>query len=168
MVNAADTQSPPEGRICREWELRGPEATRSLGRALGALAEPGWVILLQGEMGGGKTVLAAGLARGLGVGEEYNIVSPTFTLLNVYPGRLNFYHADLYRLPGGRAGELELLEEAADGVLAVEWPERAEGAWPGRSIHIELTVVGAETRKVRATGPPAVVDELWGGFAPEP
>lgn len=143
-----------------EFELENPEATISLGKALGRILQPGAVVLLSGGLGAGKTVLASGLARGLGVDPEYCIVSPTFTLLNIYPGRVEFFHADLYRLSGGEAGELELLEEAARGVLVVEWAERAAGSWPGQAVGIELTLAGEQVRKAVVQGPDAILEEL--------
>jgi len=146
-----------------EWELSGPEATRALGRELGRMLGPGDVVLLQGGLGSGKTVLAGGLARGLGVGTAYAIVSPTFTLLNVYPGRVDFFHADLYRLSPGEATELGLLDEAAGGVLAVEWAERAgEGAWPRGCLWLELMVLDEQRRRVRLRGPEDLLSRLRG------
>ena len=143
-------------------------ATLALGRALGAQARPGDIILLMGELGAGKTLLSRGLARGLGVSRDYAITSPTFTLLNIYPGRLDFYHADLYRLDEAGARELDLIEESADGVLAVEWAERAGDFWPPGSISIELSIGGDESRIAVLNGPPdrlallAAQDELTG------
>ena len=143
-----------------ELELACEAATRALGASLGCCLEPGAVVLLIGELGAGKTVLARGLARGLGVGPEYDIVSPTFTLLNVYPGRPDFFHADLYRLSPDQAAELELLEEAAGGVLAVEWADRAPGQWPGSSLRVELIPGPGETRRALISGPRELVDRV--------
>ncbi len=102
----------------------GPAATRRIGARLGRLLRPGDVLLLQGELGSGKTVLAQGIGEGLEVREP--VKSSSFVLLNEYHGRLTLYHADLYRLEDpAQVAELELEEVAAPGVLAVEWPERA-------------------------------------------
>lgn len=125
----------------------------ALGRALGGFLRAGDVVLLQGELGAGKTCLARGLARGLGVDEAYVIQSPTFTLLGVYPGRLDFYHADLYRLDGAQAADLELLEEAAAGVLAVEWPQQAPGLWPAGALLVALEHDGPQRRRALIKGP---------------
>ncbi len=109
------------------WQVRtrDPAETRALGERLGALATQGAVLLLQGELGSGKTVVAQGVGRGLGVPGVVN--SPTFVLVNEHlGGRLPMLHADLYRLDdAGEIAELVLDELAADGVLLVEWPERS-------------------------------------------
>ena len=136
-----------------ELHLANENGTLALGRALGQTARPGEIILLTGELGAGKTLLSRGLARGLGVSRDYAITSPTFTLLNIYPGRLDFFHADLYRLEEADARELDLMEEAADGVLAVEWSERAGDFWPPDCLRVELIINRDESRTAIVTGP---------------
>ena len=152
--------NPAEERAELALSLANEQATLDLGRALGEILKAGDVVLLTGDLGVGKTVLARGLARGLGVAEEYSIASPSFTLLNVYPGRVGFYHADLYRLDQGEALDLELLDEAADGVLAVEWAERLAAAWPVESLLVELALAEGETRRVRLKGPAGLLERL--------
>jgi len=104
------------------------EETLALGMQIGRLIEQPTLILLQGDLGAGKTVLARGIARGLGVPEQTPITSPTFTLMNHYPARLDLYHFDLYRL----SDPDELIELGFDefahgsGVSLVEWPERLD------------------------------------------
>lgn len=112
------------------WSVRsaGEAQTLELGIQLGRLLQQSALILLQGDLGAGKSVLARGIARGLGVDPQVPITSPTFTLMNHYPARLELYHFDLYRL----AGPDELQEIGFDefayghGVSLVEWPERLE------------------------------------------
>lgn len=133
--------------------LAGETATIALGRALGAVLGPGAVLLLVGGLGAGKTVLCRGLARALGVGEEYVIASPTFTLVNQYPAPAPFFHADIYRLSPGEAAELELLDQAADGVLAVEWADRAPDLWPSDAVWVFLEPDGETGRTARLKGP---------------
>jgi tRNA threonylcarbamoyladenosine biosynthesis protein TsaE len=112
--------------------------TLEIGTSLGRLLEQPALILLQGDLGTGKTVLARGIARGLEVAPQVPITSPTFTLMNHYPARLDLYHFDLYRL----ACADELIEIGFDdyaygqGVALVEWPEKLEdselaGLWIG-------------------------------------
>lgn len=143
-----------------ELALADETATRGLGVALGRCLEAGAVVLLVGELGAGKTVLAQGLAQGLGVETAYDIVSPTFTLLNVYPGRLALYHADLYRLDQAQAAELELVEEASAGVLAVEWAERAPALWPATAMLVRLLKTGQEGRRALISGPAEIMEAL--------
>ena len=133
---------------------RSGKQTEEIGRLLGELAEPGDVYLLIGELGAGKTTLARGIARGLGI--EGYLTSPTFTLVNEYRGRLPFYHIDLYRLD--RLSEVMDLgfEEylTSHGVIAIEWPEKAEGLLPEAYLLISLDVLSANRRRIslRAEG----------------
>jgi tRNA threonylcarbamoyladenosine biosynthesis protein TsaE len=108
--------------------LESASATFELGKKLGQSLTPNSVILLEGELGVGKTTLVQGLGKGLGINEP--IVSPTFTLINEYrEGRLPLYHFDLYRLEGK---EIETLypemywegREVEPGITAIEWSQR--------------------------------------------
>jgi tRNA threonylcarbamoyladenosine biosynthesis protein TsaE len=139
-------------------ELRSPNATRALGRRLGALLEPGDFVALTGDLGAGKTLLVRGVAEGAAVPESERTTSPTFALVNLYRGgRVPLQHVDLYRL--GSADELfalgfdDLLAEPA--ATLVEWAERAAGALPADRLEIELQVTGPRSRTaaLRATGP---------------
>lgn len=117
------------------------ETTRRLGFCLGARLRPEDVVLLKGEMGAGKSVLARAAARGMGVSGP--VPSPTFTLLNVHEGReMRLYHFDLYRLEGADALYEMGLEEyipAPDGATLIEWPQRAGEAMPERALVVTLT-----------------------------
>ena len=102
------------------------EETRRLGRRLGTSLKAPRTILLEGDLGAGKTALAKGLAEGLGVDPE-RVHSPTFTIVNEYPGgRSRIFHVDLYRLETRRDQDSAGLEEVLDseGVIIVEWAER--------------------------------------------
>ncbi|MCA1905718.1 MAG: tRNA (adenosine(37)-N6)-threonylcarbamoyltransferase complex ATPase subunit type 1 TsaE [Desulfarculus sp.] len=149
-----------------ELELAEESAALALGRALGRSLEAGAVVLLTGDLGAGKTTLTRGLAAGLGVDPAYVIASPTFTLLNIYPGRLELFHADLYRLSPAEADDLELLDQAAVGVLAVEWPERAGQPWPEQAVRVDLAHQG-QGRRARISGPAAIVSRLAAEMAAE-
>ncbi len=111
-----------------------PSETSALGEEWGREAQRGWVFGLSGGLGAGKTILAAGLARGLGVSAR--VQSPTFALVNEYhDGRLPLFHLDLYRLASRGdiiSAGLELYLTRPSGVTVVEWIERwlEDGAWP--------------------------------------
>ena len=109
-----------------ETTTSGPEETRDLGKCFGELALAGLVVLLNGELGAGKTCFAQGVAMGLGVSPETPVTSPTYTLLNIHLGRLALYHFDLYRL--SQVDDLADLgyDEFAEGegLTLVEWADR--------------------------------------------
>ena len=125
-------------------ELRAATAedTRSIGEAIAPLLSAGDAIALTGELGAGKTTFAQGVARGLDF--PGHVVSPTFTLVREYrSGRLPIVHADVYRLERVQdVLDLELDDEAEDGVLLVEWGDVVEALLPGGHLVIELGVPG--------------------------
>lgn len=122
-----------------------PAETRRLGERLGAQLRAGDVLLLEGDLGVGKTALTQGIGAGLGVRGQIN--SPTFTLLKEYVGRVPLYHFDLYRIES--PDELHGLgfEDyfGGDGVAVVEWADRAEDAplWPDDYLRIDLRAESA-------------------------
>ena len=101
------------------------DQTQAVGEKLGRCITSRMLISLQGDLGAGKTTFVQGLARGLGVPDEYYVTSPTYTIINEYPGRIPLFHMDLYRL--GEVDELEYLGfddiMASPGVIIVEWPD---------------------------------------------
>jgi tRNA threonylcarbamoyladenosine biosynthesis protein TsaE len=109
-------------------ELPDAAATRSLGIRLGQMLPAGTVLLLQGDLGAGKTSLVQGIGAGLGIQES--IDSPTFTLINEYlDGRVPLYHLDLYRLEPAATAALSVASywegvEVEPGIVAIEWAER--------------------------------------------
>jgi len=129
------------------------EESLRLGMELGRSARAGTVFALCGELGSGKTVLARGIARGLGIGDD--ITSPTFTLLEIYEWRPPLYHFDFYRIE--RRAEFDELgfEEywEGDGVSVIEWAERAEGLLPESTIYIYLEYHNEHERKIRVEYP---------------
>lgn len=129
------------------------EDTRAIGAALAPLLQPGDALALTGELGAGKTTLVQGLARGLGFGGA--VVSPTFTLVREYRGRLTVYHVDVYRLDRIQdvmdLGFEEMLD--GDGVLVVEWGDVVEGLLPPEHLLVELTAPGpGELRRLELVG----------------
>ena len=130
--------------------------TERLGERLGRAARPNDVFALSGELGTGKTVLARGVAIGLGI-DESDISSPTFIILREHGGgRLPFFHIDLYRLEGAdlaTTGWEECLE--AGGVTVIEWPDRAGPLLPDDRLEVMLEHIADTKRRivVSATGP---------------
>ncbi len=123
--------------------------TLEFGKKLGRLLKQPTLVLLQGDLGAGKTVFARGIARGLGVDPDIPITSPTFTLMNHYQARLDLYHFDLYRL----SDPDELLELGFDeyafgsGVALIEWPEKLHNSeTPG--LWINLKRIDDERREI--------------------
>jgi tRNA threonylcarbamoyladenosine biosynthesis protein TsaE len=133
-----------------EIQSRSPQETSELGERLGALLQPGDVVLLSGELGAGKTVFVQGIARGLGF--EGRVSSKSFVLLGEYQGRVKLYHADLYRLEEPeQVAELALEEVCADGVLVVEWPERAQATLPRELLTVRFEMTSEYSRLLRFT-----------------
>jgi len=128
-----------------EIKTKSPEETRKLACQLAQRLSPGTVILLFGDLGAGKTTFVQGLAKGLGVPEDYYVSSPTFALINEYPGRLPLYHVDLYRLEPEDVEELGLPELAERGIMVVEWAEKLPFSFP-RVIRVEIEVLSPEER----------------------
>ena len=126
--------------------------TQRTGAALAQLLQPGDVILLEGDLGAGKTTFTKGIATGLDVTGYVN--SPTFTLVNEYQGRYPLYHLDCYRLESGREALDFGLEEYlyGDGVTIIEWPERIQDVLPDEYIRVQLSYVN-ETKRVLRLSP---------------
>ena len=127
--------------------------TAALGRQLAGLARAGDVIALGGPLGVGKTTLVRGFLAGLGHGGE--VPSPSFAIVQPYDALdPPAWHVDLYRLRDpAELAELGL-DEAADGVLLVEWPEHAgPGAWPA-ALQLTLDFAEAGARRLTAQVPP--------------
>ena len=124
------------------------EETQRVARDLATGLKAGAVLLLSGNLGAGKTTFVRGLAEGLGI-DPREISSPTFTIVHEYRGgRLTLYHADLYRLERTATEDIGLEEMgAADGVLAIEWPDRLTHALPGAQV-VDIHLVDDSTRRI--------------------
>ena len=122
-----------------------PPETMALGRRLASMLRAGDVILLAGDLGSGKTAFVSGLAEGLGV--EERVTSPSFVIVKRYDGLLPLVHVDVYRLgSSGEFEDLELIEEAEDGVLAIEWGHAVSSSVPADHLLIEFSVADDECR----------------------
>ena len=129
------------------------DATAAIGASLGRSLRAGAVVLLEGELGAGKTAFVRGLAAGLGV-EDDQVSSPTFTLVQEYRGRLLLLHADLYRISAAESDELGLDELGAQGVLAIEWAEKLTRRPPG-AIEVAIEDLGDDQRQITIASPDA-------------
>ncbi|GAX03170.1 tRNA threonylcarbamoyladenosine biosynthesis protein TsaE [Secundilactobacillus pentosiphilus] len=113
-----------------------PEETMAIGQKMAPLLEPKDIILLDGDLGAGKTTFTKGLAAGLGI--KRNVKSPTFTIIREYQdGRIPLYHMDVYRLEDGSGDELGLEEYFnGDGVSVVEWSKFVADELPADYLRI--------------------------------
>ena len=130
---------------------RTADETQKLGQTIGKWIERPLVIGLTGDLGSGKTAFVQGLAEGLEVPGQYYITSPTFTLINEYPGRLPLFHIDLYRLDDNSdlqdIGLDELLYDQA--VFAIEWAEKMSDNLPARHLAMRFEITDDDYRKIR-------------------
>ena len=130
------------------YTTQSEDETAAVGRQLAATLAAGDVVLLSGDLGAGKTAFVRGLASGLGI-DPTEVSSPTFTIVHEYRGgRLTLYHADLYRLERTATEDIGLEEMGvADGVLAIEWPDRLTHALP-RATAVDIEIVDETTRRI--------------------
>ena len=150
---------------CMEIVTRSPAETVAVGQALADWLRDGDVVLLHGDLGAGKTTLAKGIAAGFRI--DGVVTSPSFSLVNEYDAGLaapvtRLYHLDLYRL----GGEEDLASigfhdfvSPTDGVILVEWPERAMAALPESYLLIEIESVETDSRRFHFV--PVPNDETW-------
>ncbi|HSH24433.1 MAG TPA: tRNA (adenosine(37)-N6)-threonylcarbamoyltransferase complex ATPase subunit type 1 TsaE [Massilibacterium sp.] len=128
------------------------EETMRFAEKIGKAVQPGTVIVLEGDLGAGKTTFTKGLALGLGITRVVN--SPTFTIIKEYHGRIPLYHMDVYRLENSEEdlGFDEYFE--GDGVTVVEWASKIQDQLPPHYIEITITRMGEDKRKIniRAIG----------------
>ena len=131
-----------------------PGETRAIGEAIGAALGPGSLVLLSGPLGAGKTVLVQGIALGLGVEEP--VISPTYTIVAEYPGRIPLAHVDLYRVDGATQLEQLGLDDllGSGGVTVVEWGEKLEGTLgTPAAVRISLSIVDGGIREILVEEP---------------
>ena len=136
-----------------------PAQTFRMGRMIGENLEEGAIVALIGELGAGKTSLTQGIARGLGIEEGYQITSPTFTLINEYPGRLHLVHLDAYRLSGSPDLPDLGYEEFffSKSVTVIEWAEKILDVLPDKTIFITMTYLDQDRRRIEFSGDGAQV-----------
>jgi len=123
-----------------------PSETWDIGEVVAKGARAGTLYAIHGDLGAGKTQFVKGMARGLGVPDWEYVVSPSFTIMNVYEGNLMLCHVDLYRLEGGDLSGLDIEGFLDGGIVAVEWAERGEW-WEG-TIEVRIEICGEMERKI--------------------
>jgi tRNA threonylcarbamoyladenosine biosynthesis protein TsaE len=150
------------GRFHHRLPLPDLAATGALAARIAAGLRKGDCVALQGPLGAGKTTLARAVLRALGVREQ--VPSPTFTLVQSYEtGQGTAYHFDLYRVEDTRELEELGFEDALDqGIVLVEWPERAQGWLPENALNVTLAVTADMQRSAVLSG-----DGRWRGFLSE-
>lgn len=131
-----------------------PSETIRIGKQVGRLLQCGDVIALVGELGAGKTQFIKGMSNGIGVGKPTYISSPSFTLIHEYPGKIPFYHIDLYRLKWeGEAEELGLEDYfQGKGITAIEWADKIPSFLPNERLSIHMTYTGTHSRSIELIG----------------
>jgi tRNA threonylcarbamoyladenosine biosynthesis protein TsaE len=130
----------------KEFISKSPSDTWDIGEYIGKQARPGDLYALYGELGAGKTQLVKGIARGIGVADWEYVVSPSFTIMNIYEGDLPLCHVDLYRIEGAEVDDLNLEEFLQKGIVVVEWAER--GDWWNKNIEVRVENTGEKERKI--------------------
>jgi tRNA threonylcarbamoyladenosine biosynthesis protein TsaE len=152
-----------EGKIMKKCIYsRNAEDTLRIGQIIGECLRVGDIVALIGDLGAGKTCLTQGIARGLGVLESYAVASPTFTLINEYPGRHVLYHLDVYRLSGSRDLEDMGYEEYfyGRGVSVIEWAEKISDIIPDTAISIWITFLDENSRRIEISAPQKRLEEI--------
>lgn len=129
------------------------EETLSLGKNIGKMLNAGAIIALTGDLGSGKTSFVQGLAKGLDISERYYITSPTFTLINEYPGRYRLFHIDLYRIEDplelDELGFYEIID--SNSVIAIEWADKLLDEFTSGYLDIKFKILNDQSRRITIT-----------------
>lgn len=147
--------------MIKEIITSSPQETLNIGEKVAMFLKGGETILLTGDLGAGKTIFAKGVATGLGIDPSTPVVSPTFTLVNMYKARIDIVHADLYRLEP--EGILDLgIEEYMDNshVVMVEWADISEGYFKGNLLRVKIEYLEESRRKIILSGD-IIKEENW-------
>lgn len=131
-----------------------PEQTFQLGEKIGACLKGDEILLLSGELGAGKTLMAKGIASAIGI-DQHEVVSPSFTLMNHFEGKYQLFHIDLYRLGESMGGDLRHLPEIDDymgeGVIIVEWAQFLDASYfqSKEVVDIRFQITPEDKRQIR-------------------
>ncbi len=136
----------------KEFILKTSGDTKKIGWKIGSLISSSMTIFLCGDLGSGKTTFVQGIAKGLKIPDGYYITSPSYSIINEYPGRLKFYHIDLYRIEDIMELDSIGFDEIMDSdnsVIAIEWPDilldNPSHAW---DLKIDFSHHGNLSRKI--------------------
>ncbi len=136
-------------------------ATEALGADLGTLLNPGSFLALKGDMGGGKTCFTRGLVSTLAPESAHLVASPTYAIMNSYPGNITVHHFDFYRLTGDNdIAELGFEDYFYDAVCVIEWSERLDELLPSDVLILLFEHLGKNRRLISITGSGQKSDEV--------
>ena len=130
-----------------DFVTQGEGETLALGRRVGELCRPGTVLALIGDLGAGKTRFVKGLASALGI-EEKSVTSPTFVIMNLYPGRIRVAHYDLYRLEAVDLASLGYADLRDDSVSVIEWADKVDEKMLADHLRITFDLTGENSRRL--------------------
>jgi len=144
-----------------------PGETEQLGAAIGSLLQAGSFLALRGDLGGGKTCLTRGVVASLAPQSSGLVASPTYAIMNCYPGSIPVYHFDFYRLASeDDIAELGFEEYfSGDGVCVVEWSERLAELLPPDILTLLFEYAGEERRLITITSSGQISDSVLGQLA---
>jgi len=136
------------------FHTKSASETIRIGKSIGSRLLPGDVVALVGELGAGKTQFIKGLAAGVGIGNATYVSSPSFKLINEYPGTTTFYHVDLFRLKGEKEAEELGLDDCFQGrgITAIEWADKIPSLLPEEILWIKIHYTGENTRSLEISG----------------
>lgn len=136
-----------------ERETQSVAETFSLGKTIGSSLSEALVVGLVGHLGAGKTQLVKGIAVGNGLDDAGQVTSPTFTLVQEYPGQLALYHVDVYRLKSDEdflaLGFYEWIDSGS--AVIIEWADKAKNILPEQCLWIEIEATGEHSRRLKFT-----------------
>ncbi len=151
---------------CLSLTTASPGETEAVGRCLGELLIPGIFVALCGELGGGKTCFTRGVVAGAAPESSHLVASPTFAIMNEYPGTPPLYHFDFYRFSSSREIDELGFEEyfQGPGICLAEWAERLEELLPPERLSITFLHDGDDRRRIvfeaRGTAPEELLERL--------
>ena len=136
------------------FRTKSTSETIRIGKSIGSRLLPGDVVALTGELGAGKTQFIKGLAAGVGIGNPTYVSSPSFKLINEYPGKITFYHIDLFRLRGEKEAEELGLDDyfQSRGITAIEWADKIPSLLPEEILRIHIRYTGENSRTLEISG----------------